>query len=59
MGLMKDEQWRGRTKCTLSAKSGSNFIYQIPEFSLRFNGQMDIPATPDPETKYYTYAEMM
>ena len=59
MGLMKDEQWRGRTKCTLSAKSGSNFIYQIPEFSLRFNGQMDIPTTPDPETKYYTYAEMM
>jgi hypothetical protein len=59
MGLMKDEQWRGRTRCTLSAKSGSNFIYQIPEFNLKFNGQMNIPENPDPETKYYTHAEMM
>ena len=57
MGLMQDEQWRNRTRCSLTIKSGSNFIYQIPEFNLKFNSQQSIGT--DPETKYYTYAQMM
>jgi hypothetical protein len=56
MGLMQDSQWRNKTRCSLTIKSGSNFIYKITDFNLRFNSQQSIGT--DTETKYYTYAEM-
>lgn len=56
MGLMQDSQWRNKTRCSLTAKSGSNFIYKISDFNLKFKSQM--PIGTNPETKYYTEAEI-
>ena len=39
MGVMADSGWRSSTKCTIIAKTRSNFTYKINEIDFTFNNQ--------------------
>ena len=55
MGVMADTNWGGGTRCQIIAKTGSNFIYKLADFSLSEPRQDKY--TPESKTSTLTVGE--
>lgn len=51
MGIIADTEWQSTTRCSLVAKTGSNFIYRTSWFSLSWDGDSAQEGGYDPSTK--------
>ena len=41
MGVLADDEWKGKCKCTIYAKTQSSFIYKLDTFAINFMDQSD------------------